>query len=220
MPTLTLSWLSAPAATSYEVQVSTDSLFGSTVVNLTNVTGTSVQVGPLSNLTRYFWRVRGKNAAGTGSYSGFWAFNTAVSSPSLTSPVNAATNIATTVPFVWRSLAGATSYRLQVSLNSGFTAGNIVRDTTRSDTTVTLSGLQYSTQYYWRVAAQTGGVWGDYSSAWSFTTSVVPAGVPTLLFPANNAADQPLTVTVRWQSATAASQYYLQLGTDSTGSDW
>ncbi|HSQ75196.1 MAG TPA: fibronectin type III domain-containing protein, partial [Bacteroidota bacterium] len=214
--TLTLNWLPAAAATAYEVQVSADSTFGSIAVSLTNVTGTTAEVGPLSNLTRYFWRVRGKNAAGTGPYSSYRAFNTFLASPTLTSPPNTATNVATTVPFVWRSLSAATSYRLQVSLNAGFTAGNIVRDTTLSDTTKTVSGLQYSTPYYWHVAGQTGGVWGDYSSAWTFTTAVVPAGVPTQLVPANNAVDQPLGLTIRWRSATAASLYHLQMGTDST----
>lgn len=216
LPTLTLRWRGAAAATSYDVQVSTDSLFGSTAVNLTGVTDTSVQVGPLSNLTRYFWRVRGKNAAGSGGYSAYWAFNTALSSPTLASPANNATSVATTVPFLWRSLAGATSYRLQVSLNAGFTAGNIVHESTLAETTKTVSGLLYSTPYYWRVAAQTGGIWGDYSSAWTFTTSIVPAGVPVQLLPANNAVDQPLGLTIRWRSATAASQYHVQMGTDST----
>ena len=177
--TLTLSWLSAPAATAYEVQVSTDSTFGSTVVNLTNVTGTSTQVGPLSSLTRYFWRVRGKNAAGTGEYSSYRAFNTSLGSPTLTSPANAATNIATTVPLVWQSLSGATSYRVQVSTSAAFTAGTIVHESTLSDTTAAVSGLQYSTLHYWHVAAQTGGTWGGYAPAWSFTTVTVPAGVPS-----------------------------------------
>ncbi len=214
--TLTLRWRPAPAATSYDLQVSADSTFGTTVVNLSGVADTSSAVGPLSNLTRYFWRVRGRNAAGTGAYSGYWAFNTFVAPPTLASPANNTTNQAPTVPFVWRMLSGATSYRLQVALNAGFTVGNVVKDTTLSDTTLTLSGLQYSTPYFWRVAAQTATVWGDYSPAWTFTTALAPAGIPTQLLPANNAIDLPVALTIRWRTASGAAQYHLQMGTDST----
>jgi hypothetical protein len=214
--TLTLRWHPAPAATSYQLQVSTDSTFATTVVNLPSVADTSSQVGPLTAMVRYFWRVRGKNAAGDGDYSPYRAFNTNVGAPAHVSPANAATSVAVTVPVVWRSLSGATAYRLQVATTAGFTAGTIVKDTTLADTTKTLTGLGYLTQYYWHVAAQVGGSWGDYATAWSFTTALVPAGVPTQLLPANNAIDQTTSLTIRWRTATGATQYHLQAGGDST----
>jgi hypothetical protein len=214
--TLALRWHPAAAATSYDLQVSTDSTFGSTVVNLTGLTDTSSQVGPLSNLTRYFWRVRGRNAAGTGEFSPIWAFNTFLASPTLASPANNATNQATTIPLIWRVATGATQYRLQLSLNAGFTAGNVVKDTTLADTSLTMSGLLHNTPYYWRVAAQSGGSWGDYSSAWLFTTAVAPPIVPAQVFPANESIDQLVSLTMRWQSVSGAAQYHVQMGTDST----
>jgi hypothetical protein len=214
--TLTLRWNPAAAASAYQLQVSTDSTFATTVVNLTNVADTSAQVGPLTAMIRYFWRVRGTNAAGNGEYSAYRAFNTNVGAPTHVSPANAATSVAVTVPLVWRSLSGATAYRLQVATTAGFTGGTIVKDTTLTDTTKTLSGLGYLTQYFWHVAGQVGGSWGDYATAWSFTTAIAPAGVPTQLVPANNALDQTTSLTIRWHTAAAAAQYHLQAGSDST----
>jgi hypothetical protein len=212
---LTLRWHPAPAATAYELQVSTDSTFGSTVVNQTNIADTSYSVGPLSAMARYFWRVRGKNAAGNGDYSEFRAFNTNVGSPAPVSPLNAATNVAVIVPVVWHPVAGATQYRLQVATAVGFTVGTIVKDTTLSDTTKTLAGLGYNTQYYWHVAAQVSSAWGDYATPWSFTTAIAPAGIPGQLLPENNATDQTIALTMRWRTGTAAVTYHLQAGSDS-----
>jgi hypothetical protein len=212
---LTLRWHPAPAATAYELQVSTDSTFGSFVVNQTNIADTSYAVGPLNAMVRYFWRVRGKNAAGNGEFSAFRAFNTNVGAPTHVSPANAATNVAVTVPVLWRSVPGATLYRVQVATTAGFTVGTIVKDTTLADTTKILTALGYNTQYYWHVAAQVSSAWGDYATAWSFTTAVAPAGVPVQLAPANNATDQTIALTLRWRTGTAAVTYHLQAGSDS-----
>ncbi len=66
---LSLAWHVAPGATTYRVQVSTDSLFGSLIVNDSTVTDTAKTIGPLSMATTYFWRVNAKNGAGTSTYS-------------------------------------------------------------------------------------------------------------------------------------------------------
>ena len=213
---LTLRWHPAPAASTYDLQVSTDSTFATTVVNQTNIADTSYAVGPLTANVRHFWRVRGKNAAGNGAYSAFSAFTTNVGAPAHVSPANAATNVSVTVPLVWRPVSGATQYRLQVATTAGFTGGTIVKDTTLADTTKVLTGLGYSTQYYWHVSAQVASAWGDYATAWSFTTALAPAGVPVQLAPANNAIDQTTSLTIRWRAATAAATYHLQAGAEST----
>ncbi len=76
-----LSWAAVSGATSYTVQVSTSSSFATTVVNQSNVTGTSYQVTPaLSVNTQYFWRVSATNAAGTSANSAARSFTTATPS--------------------------------------------------------------------------------------------------------------------------------------------
>lgn len=215
-PTLTLSWQPAAAASSYDLQVSTDSTFAITTVNLTGLASTSSQVGPLANVTRFFWRVRGKNAAGTGDWSPVWAFNTFVSAPTLKTPANNATAQPVSVLLVWRSVATSTAYRVQLAKDSVFSGGEVVKDTTLADTTKSVSGLLYGTRYFWRVSAQTGGSWGNFSAAWAFNTIAAPAAVPVQAAPANNSIDLPVSTTVRWRTAANASSYHAQVATDST----
>lgn len=72
-----LTWNAAIGATSYDVQVSTNSNF-SPLAASANVSGTSYTVSPaLMGNTQYFWRVRGTSTCGTGSFSGAFSFTTA-----------------------------------------------------------------------------------------------------------------------------------------------
>jgi len=67
---LTLYWNAATGASSYRVQVATDSTFATPVVN--DSVGTSIRsrlVGPLDINTHYWWRVGAANEAGTS-----WSF--------------------------------------------------------------------------------------------------------------------------------------------------
>ncbi len=75
---LTLSWSSGSggAPASYEVQVSTDVAFGSTLLDSGGIPATSQEVGPLSSLTLYYWRAQAANIAGKSSWSGQWSFST------------------------------------------------------------------------------------------------------------------------------------------------
>ncbi len=74
--TVTLGWNPASGATSYRLQVSADSLFGSTILDDSTITGTSRLTGTLNNSTPYYWRVRAKNIAGTSGWSAQWTFTT------------------------------------------------------------------------------------------------------------------------------------------------
>ena len=65
----TLSWDSSAGATSYGLQVSSDSNFTTLVFNDTTITTTSKQISGVSNSTMYYWRVNAKNAAGESGYA-------------------------------------------------------------------------------------------------------------------------------------------------------
>jgi hypothetical protein len=72
--TMTMSWAARTAATKYRVQVSTDSLFATTALHDSSVTGTSRQVSGLTNGLTYYWRVAAGNDLGWGSYSSTCSF--------------------------------------------------------------------------------------------------------------------------------------------------
>jgi carboxypeptidase T len=74
--TSTVRWHTAAAAAAYQVQLSADSLFSSTVVNDSTVTDTARSVSGLASDATYFWRVRSRNGAGAGPYSPVWRFAT------------------------------------------------------------------------------------------------------------------------------------------------
>ena len=72
-----LSWAAISGASSYRVQVATDSAFTNLVVNQV-VSGTSfTPATALANNTQYFWRVYGINGCGQGPASSAFSFTTA-----------------------------------------------------------------------------------------------------------------------------------------------
>lgn len=72
----TLSWNAAARATSYRVQVSKSSSFGTRVLNRSGVTTTSTSASGLAARTRYYWRVRASNTGGTSGWSSVRSFIT------------------------------------------------------------------------------------------------------------------------------------------------
>jgi hypothetical protein len=73
---LTFAWTTTAGATSYRLQVSADSLFGSTFADDTTITGVSKTVSGFSPQKKYFWRVQARNVSGGGAFSSVWKFTT------------------------------------------------------------------------------------------------------------------------------------------------
>jgi endo-1,4-beta-xylanase len=75
----------------------------------------------------------------------------------------------------WHSSDSATSYRLQVALNSAFSS--VVIDSTVADTLLQLDTLAAKTIFYWRVTASNDIGTSGYSAVASFTTGDAPTDV-------------------------------------------
>jgi hypothetical protein len=76
--TPTLTWFNVAGASSYEVQVATDSGFTNIVASATGLTGSQWTVVPaLAGGATYFWRSRAVNPCGAGPWSAAWNFKTA-----------------------------------------------------------------------------------------------------------------------------------------------
>jgi len=75
--TVVFSWNAVDGAEAYDVQVATDPLFGSIVLDDSGVTAASLTAGSLSSGTLYYWRVRTEYGAGAWSaFSSSWEFKT------------------------------------------------------------------------------------------------------------------------------------------------
>ena len=169
-----LVWNASSGATSYALQVSTNNLFSSYIFNQSGLTNTSQQISGLSNSTTYYWRVSATNSYGTSNWSLIRSFTTMgvppPSPPTLISPSNGLTNVSASILLMWGSSSGATSYTLQVSTNSSFSTGIVFNQNVGNNFSQQITGLNYSTTYYWRVSATNNNGTSQPSSPWSFTT--------------------------------------------------
>jgi regulation of enolase protein 1 (concanavalin A-like superfamily) len=216
---VTMTWDTTSRASSYRLQVATDTNFTSIVFNDSTITTTSRQVTGLSNFTKYFWRVRGKGQYGIGQNSRISSFTSSPlppSAPLLASPADNSVDVDTVTTVRWNTAAGAATYTLQLSKDQAF-GSFVLNDSTIADTSKSLTGLQTNTKYYWRVSAKNAGGTSAFAATWNFTTKSGIPSVPALLAPANVAVNQPTTVTFRWSKPTPpATSYRLQVGTDAT----
>jgi hypothetical protein len=170
VPTLTtrLEWNASTGATSYGLQVATDSTFMHLVGsgNTTNLYY-DVPSGWLNSNTGYYWRVNATSASGTSDWSDYWHFKTAPPPPppppTLSSPAMGS-NVSTLTPRLeWNASAGATSYIDQVATDSTFMHLVASGITPNLYSDVPSGWLNWNTGYYWRVnATNTSG-----TSAWS-----------------------------------------------------
>jgi len=80
-PSLILTWNRSSGATSYQLQVSTDPTFSSSVLNRSGITDASYAVAGLANNMKYYWRVNATNVTGMSEWSSVWDFTTKVEEP-------------------------------------------------------------------------------------------------------------------------------------------
>jgi len=73
---VTLVWNKSLLASTYRVQVATDSLFSGLILNDSTVTDSTRLVSGLGTGVNYFWRVNGKSGLGTGAWSQVFKFTT------------------------------------------------------------------------------------------------------------------------------------------------
>ena len=218
----TLDWRDDITATSYQIQLSADSLFATSLVDTTVTTQSQVTIRPglLVNLVKYYWRVRTTNSIGTGPYSNPWNFTTGLTPPAvpvLRQPPNGATDISTDLTFDWDNVPFADTYKIQIATDSLFTAIIIsAGDLTVSQYTTPNGILQNNTTYYWRVNATNSSGTGNYSAVWHFRTVIsAPIAPPDLISPSNGSIITTFTPVLDWNDVSGTTGYKVQLSVDS-----
>jgi hypothetical protein len=199
-----LDWSDVVTATTYDLQVSEDPGFSTLLYNVDGLPISEYTLPvPLNVFTNYYWRVRATNVNGTSPYySASFTFRTvptAPLAPALLVPLNGSTGLTLPVALQWSKVNDAYTYRLQVATDAGFTA-LVFNDSTITDTSKVIPGLQPVTTYYWRVNSKNTAGTSAYSDTWNFRALGVPNPV-TLLNPLNGAIDQPTAIMFVWSTA-------------------
>lgn len=169
---LSLKWDSVPGAILYEIQVAADDAFTVADTSFTSTTTSYALNGLKRGLNQYFWRVRATNGGRRGAFSEARRFTTSVVAPAISEPATGATNVSKPTTLRWNRVAGATSYRLQLSSRLTYNP-LIVNLVDLTDTSATITGLDAATKYYWRVQAVQDTTAGPYSINANFTTDAV-----------------------------------------------
>ncbi len=235
----TLQWSASAGATNYNLVIALDSLFTSVVYSDTTLVVTQVTIGTFNPLTNWWWRVRAKNAIGWSAYTTQQTFRTRgpATAPTLITPSNNATNQPIAFTHYWsravdqtfkphpihvinngngngESVQAISNYWYELYTDT--TTTPVIRDSTLTDTTRAVSGLLNNTNYWWRVKAKNDVGWGPFSVYFKFTTVVAVPPAPTNIYPPNNSTGIIPTTLIDWSTSAGATQYRLQVSTDST----
>jgi hypothetical protein len=215
------NWNAEVNSTSYLLDVSTSSLFGSFVTgfngldvgNVTTYTVTGLTAG-----TTYYYRVRGKNGCGTGTSSTTQTVATVNTMPGTVTATAATNAICKVFNANWNAGSLATSYLLDVATTSAFTAGTFVGSFNGFDVgNVTTYSVPVPTSggtYYYRIKGKNGcGNSASFSNVITVTTSSAIPVAPTGVVSSNIWCTQ---FTMSWNSTVNALAYDVQISTSAT----
>jgi RHS repeat-associated protein len=206
-----LAWGAVTGAASYQLQISTDPSFSSLLVDVA-VAGTSYV--PVSDLPEgsIYWRVASED--GLGNRSAFSAADdfvvdaTAPSVPVLV-PVTPDPTSNRRPSLNWGAVAGASSYRVQVSSAPDFAAPLV--DTTVSTTSYQPVSDLPESRIYWRVASvDSVGNQSAFSVADDFLVDVTAPAVPVLVAVTPDPTSNRRS-SLSWGAVAGASSYRVQV---------
>ena len=184
---LSLSWNPVTYASTYRVQLASDTNFTNIIVDDSTLINTVKAVTNLSPLTNYYWRVNAKNISGISPFSSVWHFKTLgyPTQVNLFYPPDDTTNIPVNVTFIWNK-PGEQTYSIRTinpdnkdnrviikywfELTTDTTGASLILDSTLTDTTKSVGGLPNPITYYWHIRAKNEIGWGIFSVWFKFTT--------------------------------------------------
>ncbi|PVG82734.1 hypothetical protein DDE18_10235 [Nocardioides gansuensis] len=213
-----LSWTGVPSATSYSVEVDGDNDFVG-AFSYTTQTTSLVVPDPLQD-GDWYWRVtasKGPGFASMPSNASRFVISP-LAAPTITSPPDNPDIELQDVVLDWAPVPGAKSYDVQVATNTDFTVGGSL-----IEEKLGILGTRYSppitynnNQYFWRVRAVdlTGHATPWTESHFSFNRTY--PYVPEPVYPAKATLETVgAPFHFQWRSVKHASEYELQVGTQS-----
>ncbi len=203
---LLIDWTDVPEATEYEIQVSTDLNF-STTIAIDTVTVSRYFLNNLSNFTNYYAKIRAKSKYSISNWTQSQKFTTIVGKVSLISPTNNSIAKDTADNLSWSVVQGKTEYQVQIANDENF--NNLVVDQNITAEQFNYNSLSHFTYYWWKVRAKDpSNIYGDWSFVRKYQTKV---NKPDLISPANSTTDLAFTQNLDWSEVTGADKYIIQL---------
>ena len=158
-------------------------------------------------LTKYYWRVAAIRDGFVTDWSDIWSFTTSNGIVKLFEPSKFYNKANVKQHFDWYPINSANYYQFQLAKDFNFE--DIVIDTNKiKQSEITLTQLENTTTYFWRVRAFFKDTTTSWSEKWSFST--VPA-TPKLLAPSNNSLHFPVNGSLIWSEVPKATKYLVQL---------
>ena len=133
-----------------------------------------------------------------------------IAPPQLISPPNNTPDVSTSPTMTWNASQGATNYRIQISTVANFFVISDSASTTNTQYNVPSGKLSAGYTYFWRVNASNNSSTSNWSSIWSFSTSLTPPA-PVLISPTNGYIGTSTTPTLNWNAISNAINYKLQI---------
>ncbi|GAA5032893.1 hypothetical protein GCM10023258_32300 [Terrabacter aeriphilus] len=204
-----LGWQASVGARRYDVELSAVPDFSS-ILFTRSTTNTRLVPTVMLPDGDVFWRVRTVDAAGIGA----WATSAlAVRSTLPPTPKGPADGSSLAQPanpplLSWTAVPGATSYLVDVDVDTDFVGASTY---TTKTTSVVVPDARADGRYYWRVRAQlANGRYTAYSVVWGY--SIGPLSQVTPSYPEDGAAVED--VVLSWNPVAGAKTYELQVSTD------
>ncbi len=222
--TNTLRWTAIAGISDYWVQVAKDPSFTNLVISNDHVSAlwanqTAGAANPYYTLysleasTLYYWRIRGWNASGQGSWSTSWYFSTYQNGGSnlISAPIPDTTATFKTSPVLtWSPVPGATGYQIIIKEATG---ALIINKDAIYSTSYTFQNGRLGINYTWQVAAWNSTGRSPLSVAVPF--KIVNLDAPTLLGPdPAPVTTTSLTPSFYWTLVPGATSYTIQIAKD------
>ena len=206
-------WKNVKGAVLYEIQVSDDYAFGSTLADVqTTSRRYTLPAGSELDYGEVYWRVRAQDGGGAWSD---WSYINTLTITILSSPKNAQHLTDTTPTLRWQSAAYGALYAVEVVEVGGNFDDPVFRyeGTARS---ITITPDLPGGDYQWRAQADIGAGFSVWTPVWTFTITPPTTIKPVLVIPANYAKLDTTTPDFEWQAVAGGVSYQIQIATNAT----
>ncbi len=211
--TISITWASVPYTDTYEIYRSLEEL---NKYELDDTTTDTIFISSgLQELTKYYYKVKAKNAVGTSDYSDVVSATTK-EKPTMGIPQNLKTEALSdqSISIIWDTVTLADSYEIYRSLDQ---SGTYELDSISDKNSFVSKGLTELTTYYYKVKAKGSIGISDFSQVVSATTKEKPVEKPPIPQNASATTQSPFSIEITWGSSLTASTYNLYRSNTASG---